>query len=141
MHDCQEMHGDRVNSNVPYEKNEAAILHVALIMPSYIDFSLLLTAITGLWFTFRRLFYTAHKLPHPPGPPLKFAVGNLLDMPTSYWWLTFAEWSKQYGDIVHIDVLGQHLVILQSVEDVKELLERRATNFSDRPYLPMVMDL
>ena len=62
-------------------------------------------------------------------------------MPKDYWWLTFKNWSKQHGDIVHLNVLGQHIVILDSVEAVKELLDRRSAIYSDRPHMPMVMDL
>ena len=36
-------------------------------------------------------------LPYPPGPPALPLIGNLLDMPTSYEWLTFSKWAKLYG--------------------------------------------
>ena len=37
-------------------------------------------------------------LPYPPGPTPLPVIGNLLDMPTSYDWLTYAEWAKKYGE-------------------------------------------
>lgn len=33
----------------------------------------------------------------PPGPRGLPLLGNVLDMPTTYPWLTFAEWAKKYG--------------------------------------------
>lgn len=34
----------------------------------------------------------------PPGPAPLPVLGNLLDMPTSYQWKTFAEWGKAWGE-------------------------------------------
>lgn len=36
--------------------------------------------------------------PLPPGPPKRPLIGNLLDLPTSYEWLTYTKWAKQYGE-------------------------------------------
>ena len=33
----------------------------------------------------------------PPGPPRRFLIGNLLDMPRAYPWKTFQEWCNLYG--------------------------------------------
>ena len=33
----------------------------------------------------------------PPGPKGWPIIGNMLDMPSSFHWLKYAEWSKQYG--------------------------------------------
>ena len=32
-----------------------------------------------------------------PGPPRHWLLGNLLDMPKTREWLTFAEWGRLYG--------------------------------------------
>ena len=42
------------------------------------------------------------------------------------------------GDIVHIEALGNHIIILNAVEDADELLERRASRYSDRPVIPIL---
>ena len=89
----------------------------------------------------RFLFIRSFSRPYPPGPAPRPIVGNLFDMPRDYWWLTFAKWSKQYGDIVHLNILGQHIVILNSVKATRDLLDRRSAIYSDRPTLTMINDL
>jgi len=36
------------------------------------------------------------------------------------------------GDIVHVDLMGQHMVILNRLEDAEELWSKRGQNYSDR---------
>jgi hypothetical protein len=45
------------------------------------------------------------------------------------------------GDVVHVSVLGQSLVILNSVEAVSDLLDARSQIYSDRPFFTMVGEL
>ncbi|KAF7348416.1 hypothetical protein MSAN_01795800 [Mycena sanguinolenta] len=78
------------------------------------------------------------RLPFPPGPKPRFLVGNLFDIPTEMPWITYTEWGKQYGDVVHAQVFGQHILILNSVKAATKLLEKRATIYSDRSKIPIV---
>ncbi|KAF7346475.1 hypothetical protein MSAN_01875600 [Mycena sanguinolenta] len=80
----------------------------------------------------------ASRLPFPPGPKPRFLAGNLFDIPTETAWITYTEWGKQYGDVVHAQMLGKHVVILNSVKAATDLLEKRATIYSDRPTMPIV---
>ncbi|KAG1745658.1 cytochrome P450 [Suillus lakei] len=75
--------------------------------------------------------------PYPPGPRGWPLVGNVSDMPHIKPWLTFAEWGKKYGDISHIEVLGRHIIVLNSVKTTMEMLDNKGTLYSDRPILPM----
>ncbi|KAG1850378.1 cytochrome P450 [Suillus subalutaceus] len=52
-------------------------------------------------------------------------------------WLTFTEWGKKYGDILHIEVLGQHIVVLNSLKTAMDMLDNKSTIYSDRPILPV----
>jgi hypothetical protein len=38
-----------------------------------------------------------HVLPLPPGPPKRFLIGNIPDMPTENEWLKYNEWKDEYG--------------------------------------------
>ncbi|KAL1751253.1 cytochrome P450 [Schizophyllum commune] len=81
-------------------------------------------------------------LPLPPGPKKLPLVGNLFDMPNSFEWERYMEWAKEFGtDIIHLDVAGKSIVVLDTYEAAIELLEKRSKDYSDRPAFPMTIDL
>jgi len=59
----------------------------------FLDFTL---ALVGL-FVLRSLLHKGSSLSLPPGPIGLPLVGNILDMPASREWLTFAKWGEKYG--------------------------------------------
>ncbi|KAK0437376.1 cytochrome P450 [Armillaria borealis] len=75
--------------------------------------------------------------PLPPGPQRMPVIGNLLDMPKEREWVTWAEWGKRYGGISSAAVLGQTIIVLNSYNVAKELLNNRSANYSDRPPMSM----
>ncbi|KAI9445988.1 cytochrome P450 [Lactarius indigo] len=82
------------------------------------------------------------RLPYPPGPKRLPLVGNLFSMPSREEWLTYRDWSEQLGsDVIHADVMGSHIIILNSMKAAKDLLEKRSSIYSDRPHLVAVQDL
>ncbi|KAJ7448970.1 cytochrome P450 [Mycena latifolia] len=82
------------------------------------------------------------QLPLPPGPPKLPLIGNLLDVPANLQWEKYAEWSKEYdSDIIHLNLAGQSVIVLSSLEATRALLEKRSSIYSDRPDIPMVTDL
>jgi hypothetical protein len=46
-------------------------------------------------------FFTKRPSALPPGPSKLPILENLLDMPTSQEWITFAEWGKKWGMELH----------------------------------------
>ena len=50
----------------------------------------------------------------PPGPPGWPVIGNILDMPPSHQWRTFAQWSEQWGKSVLSILLSAHAVSCQA---------------------------
>ncbi|KAJ6580647.1 cytochrome P450 [Mycena capillaripes] len=80
------------------------------------------------------------RLPLPPGPKQLPLVGNLFDIPSEKQWETYLEWSKQLNsDIIYLNAVGTSIVVLSSMDAVKELLERRSSLYSDRPTLHMLL--
>ncbi|KIJ57779.1 hypothetical protein HYDPIDRAFT_34800 [Hydnomerulius pinastri MD-312] len=78
-------------------------------------------------------------LPLPPGPPRLPIVGNLFGVKDlGRQWLTYADWSKKYGDLLYVEIFGQKLLVLNSEKVAEELLDKRSQNYSDRPQVPMV---
>jgi hypothetical protein len=45
------------------------------------------------------------------------------------------------GDVVSVEAFGQRYIILGSFKAVTDLFERRSSNFSDRPIIPMLHEL
>ncbi|KAI0049104.1 cytochrome P450 [Auriscalpium vulgare] len=75
--------------------------------------------------------------PFPPGPRGLPLIGNLFDIPKSRSWVVYKEWARKYGDIMHVSALGKHIVIISSLTTARDLLEKRAANYSDRIVVPM----
>ncbi|KAF9457689.1 cytochrome P450 [Collybia nuda] len=81
-------------------------------------------------------------LPLPPGPKKLPLIGNLLDMPTSFEWKTYHKWCKELNtDIIHLDVAGTSIVVLDTSEAATELLEKRSSIYSGRARMPMINEL
>ena len=83
--------------------------------------------ILRIWLNKRR------KLPLPPGPMGYPVIGNIYDVPHHYTWLEYTKWARTYGDLFSYTIFGSTTIVLNSLEDVTELLEKRSSNYSDRP--------
>ncbi|KDQ55456.1 hypothetical protein JAAARDRAFT_336883 [Jaapia argillacea MUCL 33604] len=81
---------------------------------------------------FARKRINTQGLPYPPGPKPFPIIGNALDLPRESPWLTYTDWGKTYGDIVHVQAFGSHFVIVSSEEVAAELFEKRSKIHSDR---------
>ncbi|KAG7096145.1 hypothetical protein E1B28_006818 [Marasmius oreades] len=81
----------------------------------------------------------ANKWPsYPPGPKPLPILGNLLQLPIARPWLRFTEWARRYGDVVHINAFGYHIVILNSISAANAILDKHSRIFSERPNLRLV---
>lgn len=71
--------------------------------------------------------------PLPPGPKKRFLTGNLKDMPTSFEWETYYKWGKEHNsDIIHLDLVGTSVIVLNSLEAASALLDKRSSIYSSR---------
>ncbi|KAF8910615.1 cytochrome P450 [Gymnopilus junonius] len=101
-----------------------------------------LGALVGLGLVVDMLVRRRNRQPAPPGPPGLPIIGNLRDMPTESSWEKYHAWCKEYNsDIIELNVLGRPLVILDTIEAVNELLDKRSAIYSNRPRMPMVTEL
>ncbi|KAF8064878.1 cytochrome P450 [Lyophyllum atratum] len=92
-----------------------------------------------LWRKNRRIYSS---LPLPPGPRKLPVIGNLLDMPRSTQWETYHKWCKELGsDIIHLEVLGTSIIIIDTAEVAMDLLEKRSSIYSGRARMPMINEL
>lgn len=77
----------------------------------------------------------------PPGPPTIPILGNLHQMPTRTTYVKFAEWSKQYGDIIGVKTGPQNIVVISSPELIREMFVNRGGIYSGRPVLYVSREL
>ncbi|KAK6068944.1 cytochrome P450 1A2 [Seiridium cupressi] len=83
---------------------------------------------------YTRLFRKKSPYPLPPGPPGKFLVGNLGQLSVDHPEEDYIRWGKEYkSDVIYTNVLGQHMISLNSVKAATDLLDRRGANYCDRP--------
>ncbi|KAJ1303433.1 hypothetical protein OPQ81_011624 [Rhizoctonia solani] len=100
--------------------------------------------VAGLWVSLIFSIYfrpRCDKLSCPPSLKADFFIGHARVIPLKHEWETFADWSKQLNsNIVHAEVLGQHIIVLNSIDTAVDLLDKRSANYSDRPNLTMLND-
>ncbi|KAF9463408.1 cytochrome P450 [Collybia nuda] len=90
----------------------------------------------------RRCRKFLHYPPLPPGPKTLPLIGNLLNIPTNLPWIKYHEWSKElHTDVIHLDVAGTSIVVLDNAERATALLEKRSHIYSGRPRMPMLGEL
>ncbi|KAJ4485415.1 cytochrome P450 [Lentinula aciculospora] len=81
-------------------------------------------------------------LPLPPGPKKLPLLGNSLDMPSSFQWITFSKWAERFdSDVLHLEVAGADYIVLNSYEAITDLLDKRSGIYSSRPHVTMLQDL
>ncbi|KAF9266573.1 cytochrome P450 [Marasmius fiardii PR-910] len=79
-----------------------------------------------------------YKAFYPPGPKPRPLVGNLFDIPVKKPWKVYRHWVKLYGDLMHLETLGQHIVVVNSRKLADRMFEKRSRIYSDRPLVPMI---
>ncbi|KAI0751468.1 cytochrome P450 [Daedaleopsis nitida] len=79
--------------------------------------------------------------PLPPGPRGLPLIGSVLDVPMTYQWHTFANWSQRWGDIFSFTLLGQRYVIVNSAKDALDMLEKKSAIYSSRAPVPVAGDM
>jgi hypothetical protein len=65
----------------------------------------------------------------------------VFEWPSSQEWLVFTKWREIYGDVVHANVAGMHIVVLNAPDAAKALLDDRGAVYSDRPHLHFAGDI
>ncbi|CAG7852697.1 O-methylsterigmatocystin oxidoreductase Short=OMST oxidoreductase; AltName: Full=Aflatoxin B synthase; AltName: Full=Aflatoxin biosynthesis protein Q; AltName: Full=Cytochrome P450 64 [Serendipita indica DSM 11827] len=76
-----------------------------------------------------------------PGPRRVPFLGNVFNFPRGRWYETFTQWAGDYGDIIYIDLAGVPMIILNSLEAIHELTDKRMSIHSGRPHTTFVCDM
>ncbi|XP_075197732.1 uncharacterized protein LOC142297392 [Anomaloglossus baeobatrachus] len=78
---------------------------------------------------------------YPPGPKPWPIIGNIPILNVQKPYLTFQELAKTYGPVYSLKIGAQEMVVLSGYDVVKEALVTQAEMFSDRPAVPVFMDV
>lgn len=99
--------------------------------------------VTVATFLVLRYFLRRHARRLPPGPNGRFLVGNLPDLPKGEAKMaeTYVKWRDDYGSIMHLEVFGKHMIVLNSAQAARDLMDKRAAIYSHRPRMPMLIEL
>ncbi|KAJ3808457.1 cytochrome P450 [Lentinula aff. lateritia] len=82
-------------------------------------------------YLFRR--FNKSSKPLPPGPWSLPWIGNIKCLFSRPNWISYTEWYRTYeSDIVHVNIAGNSVIILNTSEAAMELLERRSSIYSSR---------
>ncbi|KAI9147097.1 Cytochrome P450 monooxygenase aneD [Paramyrothecium foliicola] len=92
-----------------------------------------------LYFISRRS--RSSRLPLPPGPPTLPIIGNVHQAPKSHAWKQYTEWGREHGPVIHLNMLGQHVIVLSTAQAAHDLLAKRGATFSDRPKMFVAQEL
>ncbi len=87
------------------------------------------------WYIIKGRTNSSLKLPLPPGPRPLPVIGNVHQVPKTHAWKQFHAWGKAYGHIIHLNMLGQPIIVVSTTKSAHELLAVRGATFSDRPRL------
>lgn len=126
--------------------------HLHSMTTSMITYAIAFGCLTLIYLSRRYLGNARPTCPLPPGPPGLPWVGNIIGINANAPWLTYREWAKIYGkflcaemtlsshiaassgDIVYSRLLGKDIIIINSENIAKDLLDKHSSNNSDRPY-------
>ncbi|GJE96483.1 cytochrome P450 [Phanerochaete sordida] len=79
---------------------------------------------------------------YPPGPRGLPLIRNLFDVPVDDAWIKYQEMGTQCGsDIIHLQALNMHVVVINSSTIAHELLEKRSSIYSSRQHSVMLSEL
>ncbi|KAF8302322.1 cytochrome P450 [Clavulina sp. PMI_390] len=81
----------------------------------------------------QRFGFRSSRKPLPPGPAGDFILGNARQIPDEFAWLHYEKLSKSFGDVVHLNALGQPVVVLSSTQAISDVMGERGAVVSARP--------
>ncbi|THU85082.1 cytochrome P450 [Dendrothele bispora CBS 962.96] len=94
----------------------------------------------GIYLIFR-LSQRRDRFPLPPGPRGYPLIGNLLDLPSSHEWLTWAKLGEKWGDLLSLTVFGTTIIVINSYAHATKMLNEKSEIYSERPRVPMASEV
>ncbi|KZW03032.1 cytochrome P450 [Exidia glandulosa HHB12029] len=78
----------------------------------------------------------------PPGPPRRFIVGNMYNLPQPpEEWKGYAALAKQYGPVTYLRIFTSDVIVLNTMKAATDLMDKRSAVYSDRPRFTMASEV
>ncbi|OCH95898.1 cytochrome P450 [Obba rivulosa] len=77
----------------------------------------------------------------PPGPPSKPLLGNILGLMPKKDWSELSLHKERYGILVFFHGFGSNILLINSMDVMRDLLEKKANVMSNRPQLTVACEL
>ncbi|KAH9917059.1 cytochrome P450 monooxygenase [Fomitopsis serialis] len=90
-------------------------------------------AVVALWLVYASWSRIKGGRRYPPGPKRLPFLGNIHQLPAHYQHVTFKEWGAQYGDVVYARFFSTPVLVLNSVDACRALLDKKGAKYSGRP--------
>ena len=116
-----------------------AVMMAVVSLTSTLDVLLIVSSLVA--FLAIRGYQRRRGLAYPPGPRPLPLIGNFLDIPKEFSWLSYTQLSEKHGmiyfevkglltecisgDVLSFHVFGKVIVVLNSIKATKNLFERR----------------
>ncbi|KAG8724486.1 hypothetical protein FRC09_018088 [Ceratobasidium sp. 395] len=92
--------------------------------------------LVALWYLWHR---RRNSVPLPPGPKGHVIYGSAMELQAAgKLWLKLSEYADQYGGLISVRTFHKYVFAISDPDLATELLEKRATNYSDRDVSPMM---
>lgn len=78
---------------------------------------------------------------YPPGPPTLPLLGNLHQIPDKDRHLQFEKWAREYGPVFSLMLGTQPMIVLNSDQAIKDLVDKRGAIYSSRPEAYIAQDV
>lgn len=70
---------------------------------------------------------------YPPGPPTLPILGNIHQIPREKPYIQFEKWAREYGPVYSLILGTKVMVVLNSDQAIKDLIDKRGAIYSSRP--------
>lgn len=116
------------------------LLRETIVRPILEDTTLMTGIFLALFLVFAASYVRSPWRKLPPGPRRLPVIGNALQL-SDINWLISKDCKDNFGEVMYLDAAGSPTIVINSLKPAVELLERRSTNYSDRPRLIMAQEI
>jgi hypothetical protein len=78
---------------------------------------------------------------YPPGPPTLPIIGNLHQIPNEGRHVQFEQWAREYGPVYSLMLGTKVMIVLNSDQAIKDLLDKKGAIYSSRPEAYIAQDV